>query len=286
MRYVKASVDFTFYNDGTKHLEFVYSTDGGTTWVDAGSMVGTANWWTYNTTTFSLAADNKEKVIVRLLPENSCALRVYLNSFTVVASPATTSVNISAAKFATYYNSIPIELPANLQAATIDGETGNALTLNYRYAEGDIIPGGTPVVLKATAAGDYTLTYAANNTDAAPSGNLLYGSDVATTTTGGGDGAKYYALQYGTGSNAEKLGFYWVNADGAAFESGAHKAWLALPAATPAHFFSLDDDVTAIESLTSARPQIEDAYFDLMGRKVAQPTKGLYIVNGKKIVVK
>lgn len=43
---------------------------------------------------------------------------------------------------------------------------------------------------------------------------------------------------------------------------------------------------TAIDSLPSTLLESEGAWFDLQGRQVVQPTKGLYIVNGKKVIVK
>ena len=50
--------------------------------------------------------------------------------------------------------------------------------------------------------------------------------------------------------------------------------------------FSVDDELTGIRTIESGVQNVENEYFDLQGRKVAQPTKGLYIVNGKKIIVK
>lgn len=50
--------------------------------------------------------------------------------------------------------------------------------------------------------------------------------------------------------------------------------------------FSVDDELTGIKTVGSGVQDVENEYFDLQGRKVAQPTKGLYIVNGKKIIVK
>ena len=283
---IEATVEFTYASNAVRNLELVYSTDGGTTWIDAGACAGGANWYTYTKTTKALSAENKGNVIVRLLPANGEDGDYRMNSFTVKGKRATTSVNITDAKYATYYNSIPVQLPANLQAATVDGEAGGTLNLNWRYSEGDVIPGGTPVVLKATAAGDYTLSMDASDATSAPTGNLLHGSDVATTTTGGGASAKYYALQYGTGANASVLGFYWVN-DGGAFASDAHKAWLALEAAT-ARFFAIDfdSDATGISEATSQQPIANSQFFNLSGQRVAQPTKGLYIVNGKKVIIK
>lgn len=48
-----------------------------------------------------------------------------------------------------------------------------------------------------------------------------------------------------------------------------------------------DDETTAIEQIESKKPAIDDdAWYTMQGVKVAQPTKGLYIHNGKKIVIK
>ncbi len=281
---ISVSVEFTFYNDATKTMELVYSTDGGTTWTDAGSMLGGANWYTYNTVTKNVSAENKDNVIIRLLPENSCASRIYLNSLTVKGKRATTPVTVSAAKYATYYNSIPVQLPEGLEAATVDGETAGTLTFNWRYGKDDVIPGGTPVLLKATAADTYHLIYAADNATAAPTGNLLHGSDAATTTNGGGTGAKYYALMNG----ANGLGFYWNAANGAAFSIAAHKAWLVLPAGVSAPSFSIDGEATGISEKVSmnGEPFTTAPVYNLNGQRVAQPTRGFYIVNGKKYIVK
>jgi len=194
-------------------------------------------------------------------------------------APQTVDVTISDKLFATYYNSeLALTVPANLQAATVDGESSGALTLNYRYSEGDVIPAGTPVLLKATAAGTYTLTEKIGDATAAPAGNLLKGSDAAATTTGG---AKYYALQNGDNG----IGFYWMATGGAAFTSGAHKAYLALGDAL-APFFTLEGGTTGINQVNGEGLKIQGEYYNLAGQRVAQPTKGLYIVGGKKVIVK
>lgn len=45
------------------------------------------------------------------------------------------------------------------------------------------------------------------------------------------------------------------------------------------------DETTNIQQVESGKLNVE-GYYDLQGRKVAQPTKGLYIHNGKKVVIK
>lgn len=285
LRDINISYDITHAKNEADDIHVVYSTDGGTTWVEGTTGKTKENWWLYKTNTSDLAADNSETVIVRLLPENGKYERFYLLNFIVKGTIATTDVIISDAKYSTYYNSVPVQLPANLEAATIDNETSGTLTLNYRYGEGDVIPGGTPVLLKASAADTYTLTYVANYATAAPNGNYLYGSDVETTTTGGGTGAKYYALMNG----ANGLGFYWKAADGAAFTSGAHKAWLALPASAGAPFFALDGmEATGIDAVSVEGRVQSGVVYNLNGQRVNATgmKRGLFVVGGKKVVVK
>ena len=50
--------------------------------------------------------------------------------------------------------------------------------------------------------------------------------------------------------------------------------------------FEEDGDVTGISEMKAMRNVGRETFFDLQGRQVTQPTKGLYIVNGKKVVLK
>ena len=52
-------------------LQTVVSTDGGTTWFDGGACKTASTWWTYNANTINLSANNKDKVIVRLIAGNT-----------------------------------------------------------------------------------------------------------------------------------------------------------------------------------------------------------------------
>ena len=56
-----------------------------------------------------------------------------------------------------------------------------------------------------------------------------------------------------------------------------------VPAGARLSFF--DDETTGIEAIDNSQLTI-DNYYDLQGRRVAQPSKGMYIVNGKKVVIK
>ena len=215
------------------------------------------------------------------------------------------AVTFAKEGFSTYYDSqYDLALPEGVKAYIITAP-GEGQTLTYlEIADGsttnNIVPKGTAVMLR-TAASD-----AAQNIDiplASPTAaaisetNLLHGSDTEITTTGGDAGAKYYKLSYGTdqtGNGGDDLtsvlGWFWGAADGAAFTSAAHKAWLVLPSTAGTRgFFGLpgDDETTLLRKVNSEEVNSEE-WFSLDGRRLnGRPSaKGLYIHNGSKVAIK
>jgi hypothetical protein len=137
----------------------------------------------------------------------------------------------------------------------------------------DGIPANTPVILHKDGATSITLTKTATPI-AAPSGNKL-----AVSTAGQNLSAGVYRLGYKT---SDGVGFY-------KYSSASAPAGIIYISALDAgaNFLSFDfDETTGIENLTPALSQGEGAWYDLQGRRVAEPTKGLYIVNGRKVVIK
>ena len=198
----------------------------------------------------------------------------------------TTTVAISNAGYATFYDSENnYQLPSGLKAYVVTD--GNISELTYK--ELDVIPAGTAVMLEAVnkAAGSYELIpidVAVNY--AGP--NLLKGSDVATTTTGDIANNLYYKLAYGHSGTAQAnaFGWYWGAEDGAAFEIEAHRAWLAIPVLLAStRGYIVGNGTTAITTKV-AESQEEAEYYNLQGQRVAAPTKGLYIKNNKKVIIK
>ncbi len=84
------------------------------------------------------------------------------------------------------------------------------------------------------------------------------------------------------------VGFYKVAQQGAL---ASNKAYLQIPTASLTSTSGangitfVEDGTTAIQSVTTATTT-DDAWYTLQGVRVAQPTRGLYIHNGKKVVVK
>ena len=203
---------------------------------------------------------------------------VYCDEFVITYSKKekSVSVNIGATGYATlYYSDRALVVPENVEAYTYKVTNGK-LDESYLYNAGETIPAATGVVLKA-APGEYTFA-ASQKAGDVDADNLLKGSDEATLTTGG---AVYYKLSLNKAGEANSVGFYY----GAAFTNGAHKAYLALPAVSGVRAYLFNGNTTTgIQNATSNNTATQ--VYDLQGRRVQSAQKGLYIINGKKVLVK
>ena len=196
------------------------------------------------------------------------------------------SIEVNEDGYATAYSDNAVILPEGLQAAVITGVADGKLTIDYRYNNGDVIPAGTAVLVKGEAgAHDYNL---ATSDEQAVAGNLLCGAASDVTTEG--DGCLFYMLSHD--AEGENLGFYWAAEDGAAFTSKAGKAYLALPQAASAGVtgYALDGTPVGIDQATTDA-QAPAAIYTVDGRlmqqtRTADLPRGLYIVNGKKVIIK
>lgn len=201
------------------------------------------------------------------------------------------SFKITEAGYGTYYSSKAYTMPKDVKGYTITGNEGTSLVMNEAYAAGDVVPAKTALVVEGAANKYYTLV--AESTELTPANNKLHGSDEAETTYVDGTNVKYYKLSYNNEGN--NLGFYWGSENGAAFTNGAHKAYLALDSETllsQSRGFSLADlahgVTTGINTTVKSATQSNFIY-DLNGRRINSlngAAKGVYIMNGQKVLVK
>lgn len=204
------------------------------------------------------------------------------------------SFKITEAGYGTYYSSKAYTMPKGVKGYTITGNEGTSLVMKEAYVAGDVVPAKTALVVEGAANKYYTLVAA--STELTPANNKLnklHGSDEAETTYVDGTDVKYYKLSYNNEGN--NLGFYWGSENGAAFINGAHKAYLALDSETllsQSRGFSLADlahgVTTGINTTVKSATQSNFIY-DLNGRRINSlngAAKGVYIMNGQKVLVK
>ena len=199
-----------------------------------------------------------------------------VKDFTIKAyNNQTVDATVAASGYGSYCYEYPIDLDqldANVKAYTVTNVEGATVTFTNITGK---IKGGVPFILYGTS-GSHTLTLADESTTV-PAGNKLVGTlapTYITTVNGeytnfGLSGGKFVKINEGT--------------------LPANKAYLPIltaniPTSAPT-FTIVFDDPTGISRVENVQ-MANDQYYDLQGRKVAQPTKGLYIVNGRKVVVK
>lgn len=203
----------------------------------------------------------------------------------------TGTFTITSAQYGTYYTEDAFVMPEGVTGYTITSEDGKTLNFNGNYVAGKTVPAKTALLLKADEkpATDKNFTYTIVNSDeVAPTDNLLHGSVAEATTNV--EGAKaYYKL---ANDKVDRLGFYYGAENGGAFTNGAHKAYLAVKteALSQKRGFSFDSMTTGINHVVANAEQAKHTViYDLNGRRVNSlnaAAKGIYIVNGKKVIVK
>jgi len=154
--------------------------------------------------------------------------------------------------------------------------SSNKLTLTE--IDGSIIKAGEPVVLKAPSSRELIMELTPTTTDSDFSGNELKGTTAPMT----GAADNMYVLNAKSGTGA---GFYKLSLTGTL---GANKAYLTYtaPAGAPTRGFFGFDETTGIDMPTAKSNDADAMVYDLQGRRVDHATKGLYIVNGKKVITK
>ncbi len=154
--------------------------------------------------------------------------------------------------------------------------------------DGYYVPANTGVLVYSMYETTTTYYFPAETAEVQLPANML----EAATADGvfeGKDGYCYYKLAYNDYTSKTDLGFYYGAADGAPFAVRKGLAYLAVPTtsgAAPARFV-LGGDTDAISSVNSDVEKAETVIYTIAGQRVGTATKpGLYIVNGKKLIVK
>ena len=163
---------------------------------------------------------------------------------------------------------------------TVDDSQSTSSSIYFATQSG--ITANEPVLLKATAAGtsyDFNNVTIKSGTPTLAGTNVSFIGSYAASTDIVKD-ANNYIISGG------KL--YLVDSDGI-FVKGT-RAYFNVPSASAAKMIGVsfeDGETTSIEELMNSNGNIlKGEVYDLQGRRVATPTRGLYIIGGKKVFIK
>ncbi len=202
---------------------------------------------------------------------------VYINSIKVTFNKDVSLAVSSAERATLYYSDRSFIIPEGVVARTYKIE-GNVLSRSREYKKGDVLPKGTAVVLEAKE-GKYIFEETSKTGETDPH-NALCGSDSTTITSGG---EVYYV--FGKGSNG--VGFYWKEANGKAFTTEAHKAYLVYTPSKTTNaksFLGFDVALEIQGPMVREKITFDGPIYNLSGQRVDKDYKGIIIVNGKKFL--
>ncbi len=160
-----------------------------------------------------------------------------------------------------------------LEAYTITGQDAGVVTLSPVTGT---IPAGTGLMLKGAASTPYNIPIVDSSTTDVSSNLLKAGTGASVSPE---SGKTKYALSVEGG-----VACFKKITD--AREIPAGKAYLEFNEAIAARELSFESESTGVADVRGEMADGRSEYYNLAGQRIAQPTRGLYIVNGKKVVIK
>lgn len=213
------------------------------------------------------------------------------NTFTIVSNP-TYPLTITSAGMATLCLPFNVVMADGMYAydLALEGiEEGNSGVYNCQMraiaGPGQTLKAGTPAIIAADP-DDYYLTITMSDDKAGTSlnGSLLKGNFVKQNLTQSDDNVKFIFSRQLI-DEEYVVGFYRLKSSGGTI--GANKCWLEWnvhtlgnPAQTIRLRFEDVTDITSVIQTTKA-----EGIYDLTGRRLAAPQKGVNIINGKKVIL-
>ena len=236
------------------------------------------------------SADYPEEIFYKTVSGNKVSITVtHFSSFELSAAPELVPVNISTVGFATFSSTKAVDFTGidaiHAYTATMNGKIieftriwkvpANTGLLIRNPNGAKAVSVGVPVIDPADVENNY---YLENNALVAVKDNIADG-DLPDEE----NGYSNFILNKVKGV----VGFY--RPDGFGVDAGRAYLQVLTSSVSGVQSFTnlFDGETTAIDSITTADEQTQDnVFYDLSGRRVNNPQRGLYIVNGKKVLVK
>ena len=186
------------------------------------------------------------------------------------------SVTVTSANYATYVSDFDLDFTGKgikAYIAKADGTTGVSFT------QVEKVPANTGVLLYKDGGTTEEIPVLSGAAEDVTGNVFIRGAGAAVVSVEGN--LHNYILNnvegvvgfYKAAGNTVATNRAYIQIDGSTLVKG----FIALPGS---------DEETGIETMRNGENEKMSAIFDLSGRRVAKPTRGLYIVNGKKVLVK
>ena len=249
---------------------------------DAITNTGAANEWTTYLIPYNVSIPTPVWIYYSA---GTTSTRSHLKDITVAVGGA--NATIGATGYTTFANIIPLDLSSITADHTVTAyygksAAGSTVTLTSTDAS---VPAGEGLVLKGTAGDEVFIAAAASGT--AIDGNKMKGCTAKTAINNETANKDYFYVLSATAAVFQNIGT-WCASNTLNIPAG--KAYLDLTGVSlSSHALDIsfeDENTTAISEVSNSKLQASGDYYDLSGRRVAQPTRGLYIVNGKKVIIK
>lgn len=261
--------------------------------------------WTDYTMTISGATDNTKITFTAKSTSNN---RFFLDEVKIIpaATPATSTLNLIAVDndiyYATFSSSEAMIFPSDVEvdAVSVAGTTLSIKELDKNdyfvkatssdgfdvVSNAYYVPANTGVLIQSLT-NNVTYYYPYESATVTLPENQLKPAPAAGDFTAE-DGYQYYKLAYNDYDAKTGLGFYWGADNGGAFSVKAGTAYLAVPTSEAnVKGFLFDGTTTGISAVGAEGTAKINEIYNIAGQRVNAMTKaGLYIVNGKKIVIR
>ena len=197
--------------------------------------------------------------------------------------------------FTTLYTDFPMKIIDNINAYVVEsvgtiGEEKGYAKCTKIASQGEIIPAQTPIILELETTqsnANRLLPIASFNTIS--TNNILkaiFFDEAKTTVETNGKTIRVFNINPNT-SVRNPLGFYRYRGT----TVKGNKAFLLVDANTSGakldgYDMENEETTAGIEEVATPKTNNETVYYDLQGRRVEKPNRGIYIVNGKKVIIK
>lgn len=196
------------------------------------------------------------------------------------------SKTISSVGYATFSSTYALDLDniENAKAYIVTNKSGNSIKLQEVTGK---VAAGTGLILKSNEGGAANVTIPVTNEtgeyytkDTNPT-NYLFAIN-SSYNLGTPDEGTHYVLTV----QDEKVVFAPIGSTTAAVEAGQAALWIP-ESAGPAKALTLSfaDDITGINEVGTIEPKAGKIYYNLQGQRVSEPKEGIYVVEGKKVLV-